>query len=404
MHIVNDIGAKSLYKSFFDVLKYSNYKILKCFKLAFSSSIFKNNKVNIIVLSFFGVYSIFMVIYAIKGASLLKKDIFEINNEVKNNNDKKLSKINLDNEAKFKPNLNLKSKDDKKKNEPNLNLKSKDEKKKNEPKDIDNNKIKRHSKKKRRNRRRKFHFPPKKNLSKRNNNKIDNNELSNIDKNKTNVSINKLTSKTKESERINNIQKQIGREISPKTNKEKEKEKLDSYEVNNLEYDEALKRDKRKFWEMYCSIIKREQLIIFAFFVRDDHNITFVKYSRFIFFVCTDMALNVFFFSDETMHKMFLDYGKYNFVQQIPQIIYSTIVSQLIEVFICYLSLTDKHYYEIKRLNIKSNKEILRKIKCIKIKICFFYAFTGLVFFFYWYLITCFCAVYENTQSAFIKD
>ena len=155
---------------------------------------------------------------------------------------------------------------------------------------------------------------------------------------------------------------------------------------------------------MYCSIIKREQLIIFTFFVRDDHNITFVKYSRFIFFVCTDMALNVFFFSDETMHKMFLDYGKYNFVQQIPQIIYSTIVSQLIEVFICYLSLTDKHYYEIKRLNIKSHKEILRKIKCIKIKICFFYAFTGLVFFFYWYLITCFCAVYENTQSAFIKD
>ena len=60
------------------------------------------------------------------------------------------------------------------------------------------------------------------------------------------------------------------------------------------------------------------------------------------------MALNVFFFSDESMHKIFLNYGKYNFIQQIPQIIYTTIISQLIEVFLCYLSLTDKHFYKIK--------------------------------------------------------
>ena len=70
------------------------------------------------------------------------------------------------------------------------------------------------------------------------------------------------------------------------------------------------------------------------------------------------MTLNVFFFSDETMHKMFLDYGKYNFLQQIPQIIYSKLVSQLIEVFLCYLSMTDKYFYEIKNLNDKSQNKI----------------------------------------------
>ena len=26
------------------------------------------------------------------------------------------------------------------------------------------------------------------------------------------------------------------------------------------------------------------------------------------------------------------------------------------------------------------------------------------MFIFYWYLITCFCAVYQNSQTAFIKD
>ena len=156
--------------------------------------------------------------------------------------------------------------------------------------------------------------------------------------------------------------------------------------------------------EIYWSLLKREHLIIFTFFIRNDHNIIYIKYSRFIFSICTDMTLNVFFFADETMHKMFLDYGKYNFIQQIPQIIYSAIVSQLIELFLCFLSLTDKYYYQIKNLKIKSRVEILRIIKCIQLKIYFFYIFTGIMFLFYWYIITYFCSVYENTQIVFIKD
>ena len=116
------------------------------------------------------------------------------------------------------------------------------------------------------------------------------------------------------------------------------------------------------------------------------------------------MAMNVFFFSDDTMHKMFLDYGKYNFFQQIPQIIYSTIVSQLIELLLCYLSLTDKHYYQIKDSKRISKSSMIGIMKCIQIKIGFFFGFTTLMFIFYWYLITCFCAVYQNTQTAFIKD
>ena len=175
--------------------------------------------------------------------------------------------------------------------------------------------------------------------------------------------------------------------------------------MNNLEYALAKKLDKRNFFQIYWSLLKREHSIIFTFITRDDHNIIFVKYSKFIFLLCTDMAMNVFFFSDETMHKMFLDYGKYNFIQQIPQIFYSTLISKLLEIFLCFLSMTDKYYYEIKgsKKNINRNL-ILGIIKCIKIKIAFFFVFTFFMFLFYWYLIACFCAVYHNTQLAFIKD
>ena len=116
-----------------------------------------------------------------------------------------------------------------------------------------------------------------------------------------------------------------------------------------------MKLDKRKFLRMYWSVIKREHTLIFLFYF-DDYNLYYIKFARCFFLICTDMALNVFFFSDDSMHKIYLDYGKYNFIQQIPQIIYSTIISQLLQVFICYLSLTDKHIYKIKD-QVKSEKK-----------------------------------------------
>ena len=214
-----------------------------------------------------------------------------------------------------------------------------------------------------------------------------------------------ITNKTNPLNSKNKIKGDVNNQIfnAIKIN-EKEKEQLDNYELNNLDYEQAKKLDKRSFIQIYWSLLKREHSIIFTFITKDDHNIIFVKYSRFIFLLCTDMAMNVFFFSDETMHKMFLDYGKYNFIQQIPQITYSTIISKLIEIILCYLSLTDKHYYQIKDCKKISKSSMIGIIKCIRIKLAFFFGFTTLMFIFYWYLISCFCSVYQNTQIAFIKD
>ena len=119
------------------------------------------------------------------------------------------------------------------------------------------------------------------------------------------------------------------------------------------------------------------------------------------------MALNVFFFSDDSMHKLYVNYGKYDFIQQIPQIVYSTVVTKLLEVFLCYLSLTDRHIYQLKELignNSKKNKNLNFIYKCMTMKLIGFYFFTFVVFLLYWYVVSSFCAVYENTQIPFIKD
>ena len=43
-------------------------------------------------------------------------------------------------------------------------------------------------------------------------------------------------------------------------------------------------------------------------------------------------------------------------------------------------------------------------IKCIKYKLIIFYASTFLLFLFFWYAISAFCAVYANTQRIFVTD
>ena len=180
----------------------------------------------------------------------------------------------------------------------------------------------------------------------------------------------------------------------------------DDFELNELEYQEAVMYDNRSCFRVYISLLKREHRIIFTFFVCNDYNLVSVKLSRFIFLLATDMTMNVFFFSDSSMHKIYLSYGKYDFIQQIPQILYSTIISQIIEVFLCYLSMTDTLIYEIKDLAIeKKNINVIKKtFDRINRKLIIYWIITFICFLVYWYIVAVFCAVYENTQIIFIKD
>ena len=114
--------------------------------------------------------------------------------------------------------------------------------------------------------------------------------------------------------------------------------------------------------------------------------------------------MNVLFFFDSSMHKIYLDYGKYNFIQQIPQILYSSIVTLIIDILIGLLSYTDVNIYEIRQMKEYNEKSINRVLRNIKIKLAIFFVITFIFFSFYWYLISAFCAVYNNTQLIYLKD
>ena len=177
-------------------------------------------------------------------------------------------------------------------------------------------------------------------------------------------------------------------------------------ELNLMEYKYAIKLDKRDLITYYFSLIKQKQLLIFTFLVNNDYNIYLMKVSFFLCSFILYLMTNTFFFNDDNMHKIYVDKGQYNFFYQIPQILYSSIISSVITVILKYLSLSQKSVIKIKQIN--EFNDMVQKyfllLKNFKFKLIIFNLLGLAVLFFNWYYITLFCAVYANTQSHLLTD
>ncbi len=106
------------------------------------------------------------------------------------------------------------------------------------------------------------------------------------------------------------------------------------------------------------------------------------------------------------MNKINEDKGAYEIIFQIPQILYSTVISAVINMILKNLSLSEKQILSIKKEKncLKAQEKAKSIKKCLKIKLVFFFILSFLLILFFWYFISCFCAAYKNTQIILIKD
>ena len=201
------------------------------------------------------------------------------------------------------------------------------------------------------------------------------------------------------------------------SNKNKSKEKsnnkykiknmaLNDFEINRLIYPEALKYDKRNYFQYYWSLLRTGHIVLFSFITSNDYNSKSIKICLFYFSFALYFSVNALFFSDSTMHKIFLDKGKFNFIYQIPQIIYSSLISSVVSLVMKYLSLTQQDILSLKI--IKNENLFKKKIHELKKKLLFkfilFFALSYCLLILFWIYISSFCAVYKNTQIFLIID
>ena len=84
---------------------------------------------------------------------------------------------------------------------------------------------------------------------------------------------------------------------------------LNDYEKNTLPYEKALIYDKRTYFQYYCSLLRKKQLIMFTFFPSNDYNLLTIKISLFLLSFSLYFTMNGLFFFDSTMHKIFINNG-----------------------------------------------------------------------------------------------
>ena len=147
----------------------------------------------------------------------------------------------------------------------------------------------------------------------------------------------------------------------------------------------ALNKDKRSYSQYYFSLLERKQLILFSFYPNNDYNSRIIKSFLFFFFYASHFTINALFFTDNTMHKIYIDSGSFNLNYQLPQIIYSSLISTLINTFIKFLSLSENLIISIKAD--KNTNNYNEKVNQMKIKFSFFFIITFILLLYFMFLL-----------------
>ena len=402
----NKFDKKDFESNFYNTLKNSNFKVLKCYKLVITlNEIFKNKGriIMTVLLLIILILIIICIIYEMKKidffiSSILGNKLHKLMNE----NNLKRNSSNLLNKNEIRRSLKKKS---------TKNFQKRKKNKSAPPKKLKN-----------KNKEKNYILNPEKvnkilNIDNYNSSikQLNNHNDISLKTSKRNFNNHKPTINTKNIGKFNINRKfrksktQKPKSIIERKNKKSTKDKQLHYsnrELNSLVYEEALKYDQRSYFQYYISLLLQKHLMLFTFYPSGDYNLYTLKFILFLLSFSLYFSINGLFFSDNTMHKIYQDKGAFNILFQIPQILYSSIISAIINIILKQLSLSDKNIIKIK--NEKDYKTALKKSKtskdCMYIKFIIFFILSILLMSFFWYFISCFCAVFQNTQIILIKD
>ena len=235
--------------------------------------------------------------------------------------------------------------------------------------------------------------------------------------NKMKFTKNKKNKEIKLNITINNNQKERKRQNISNTNESINKKELikkakeimnyNDEEMNSLSYELALKYDKKTYCEYYLSLIKTKNILIFSFYNnRNDYNSQIIKINLFFIGFIINFFVNALFFNEEAMHQILEKKGKFDFIYQLPQIIYSTIIFTFLNTLLKILALSQGNIINFKR---NKNAKDLNKRKedlnfLLKVKFILYFIISIIFLIFFWYYLSMFCAIYKNTQIYLIKD
>ena len=192
-------------------------------------------------------------------------------------------------------------------------------------------------------------------------------------------------------------------------NKHKKNKNIINYideEINGLSYDLAIKYDHRTYCQYYISLIKTKHNLICALFNNNDYNSRIIKIDLFLIGFTIEYTINGLFYSDGTMHKIYQSKGQFDYETQIPIIVYSTLISYILNFALNFLALSNDSIINLKQDKTKNNiqNKVKKLVKTLTIKFTFYFIISFLFLAFFWYYLSMFGVIYKNTQIHLLKD
>ena len=361
------INKTKLLENFKDIENVINIKILKCYSILFTKNIIINNIGSFTIIPIIFFHFISIIIFYKNNFSIIKNKINDIFNI--------LRKSSI-------------SKDDNKDKTNNLKITQNKHNKKKQKKNTIN--------------KRKKKYKQYKKTKKINNNIISNNNVNSINLNNKKIKQN-IINRTEY-----NSAKRIIQKSKSKSKKVKKIMEYNDEEMNGLSYNMALKNDKRSFCMYYISLLKTKHILIFSFINKNDYNSRIIKMDLFFISFSIYMTINALFFNDDSMHKIYENNGSFNIEYQIAQIIYSTLISIILNIPLNLLAISNGSIIKFKHRKYE-NKNILNESytslnKNLKIKFLLFFIINFIFIVFFWVYLSIFCSIYKNTQYHLIKD
>ena len=176
-------------------------------------------------------------------------------------------------------------------------------------------------------------------------------------------------------------------------------------EINGLPYIIAVKFDKRTYCQYYGSLIKTQHNLICVLFNNADYNSGIVKIDLFLVGFVIEYTVNALFYNDDTMHEIYESKGEFDLETQLPIIVYSTIISYILNSPLNYLALTNDPIIDFKQGSIKNIMKRAKKlVNILNFKFVVYFIVSTLFLLFFWYYISMFGAIYKNTQLHLLKD
>ena len=182
---------------------------------------------------------------------------------------------------------------------------------------------------------------------------------------------------------------------------------------DDMEFDDAIKKDKRGFCRYFLDIIMEKQSFAYTFFSSDPINTKMIKFILFSLNISLYFVVCGLFFSEDYISELYhIDDKNETFFSFIPRTIDKVIYTTFVAIFIGYLTnfffLDEKKVKGIFKRE-KDNRMILKRsiamlISEIQKRYISFIIMTLFILLISLYYILCFNYVYPKTQTEWIKS